>query len=194
MLLFIYGTLTNICRADATIASQATGAMSWAFISAMKANPQQSYVELLNSIREVLATKYTQKPQLSCSHPLGTFISGNWALLTRQTPICFSLCRTRLSECIFWKGGCLLLLLRSLDECEIFSVLFQLLVFSPQLVCHNLPSYNRKLTTIHAHTRTERFPSLVGVQQGSTPSGCSLLCQFVLISFELLGVFLSPPS
>lgn len=37
----------------------------------MKANPKQSYVELLNSIREVLATKYTQKPQLSCSHPLG---------------------------------------------------------------------------------------------------------------------------
>lgn len=59
-------------RADATIASQATGAMSWAFISAMKANPHQSYVELLNSIRDVLATKYTQKPQLSCSHPLGT--------------------------------------------------------------------------------------------------------------------------
>jgi len=66
-------TLVDIYSADATIASQATGAMSWAFISAMKANPQQSYVELLNSIRDVLATKYTQKPQLSCSHPLGTW-------------------------------------------------------------------------------------------------------------------------
>lgn len=64
-------TRTKLYRADATIASQATGAMSWAFISAMKANPRQSYVELLNSIREVLASKYTQKPQLSCSHPLG---------------------------------------------------------------------------------------------------------------------------
>lgn len=45
--------------------------MSWAFISAIQANPKQSYVELLNSIRDVLETKYSQKPQLSCSHPLG---------------------------------------------------------------------------------------------------------------------------
>ncbi|KAF4121531.1 Caspase domain, partial [Geosmithia morbida] len=45
--------------------------MSWAFVSAMRKNPQQSYVQLLNSIRDELATKYTQKPQLSCSHPLG---------------------------------------------------------------------------------------------------------------------------
>lgn len=47
--------------------------MSWAFISALKQNPQQSYVQLLNSIRDVLETKYTQKPQLSCSHPLGMY-------------------------------------------------------------------------------------------------------------------------
>lgn len=63
--------LTEVHSADATIGTQATGAMSWAFISALKKNPKQSYVELLNSIREVLETKYTQKPQLSCSHPLG---------------------------------------------------------------------------------------------------------------------------
>lgn len=44
--------------------------MSWAFVTALKKNPQQSYVQLLNSIRDELATKYTQKPQLSCSHPL----------------------------------------------------------------------------------------------------------------------------
>ncbi|OJZ84051.1 hypothetical protein ASPFODRAFT_49548 [Aspergillus luchuensis CBS 106.47] len=55
---------------DAQIAGQATGAMSWAFISALRKNPQQSYVQLLNSIRDELSTKYTQKPQLSCSHPL----------------------------------------------------------------------------------------------------------------------------
>lgn len=55
---------------DAQIAGQATGAMSWAFISALKKNPQQSYVGLLNSIRDELESKYTQKPQLSCSHPL----------------------------------------------------------------------------------------------------------------------------
>ena len=55
---------------DATIGGEATGAMSWAFITALKKNPQQSYVQLLNSIREELSTKYTQKPQLSASHPL----------------------------------------------------------------------------------------------------------------------------
>jgi len=63
--------VTDENRADATIASQATGAMSWAFITALKANPNQTYVELLNSIRELLEAKYEQKPQLSCSHPLG---------------------------------------------------------------------------------------------------------------------------
>ncbi|EEP77105.1 hypothetical protein UREG_01954 [Uncinocarpus reesii 1704] len=60
--------------ADATINGQATGAMSWAFITALKKNPQQSYVQLLNSIRDELSSKYSQKPQLSCSHPLDTNI------------------------------------------------------------------------------------------------------------------------
>lgn len=59
--------------ADATIASQATGAMSHAFIDALSKKPQQSYVELLNNIRDFLQAKYSQKPQLSCSHPLGGF-------------------------------------------------------------------------------------------------------------------------
>ncbi|KAI0127222.1 caspase domain-containing protein [Xylariales sp. AK1849] len=66
------GSKDDQTSADATIAQQATGAMSWAFISAIKQNPRQSYVELLNSIRDVLQTKYSQKPQLSCSHPLDT--------------------------------------------------------------------------------------------------------------------------
>ncbi|KJZ75860.1 Metacaspase-1A [Hirsutella minnesotensis 3608] len=66
------GSRDDQTSADATIDAQATGAMSWAFITAIKQNPQQSYVELLNSIRDILATKYTQKPQLSCSHPLDT--------------------------------------------------------------------------------------------------------------------------
>lgn len=55
---------------DAVIAGEATGAMSWAFITALKKNPHQSYVQLLNSIRDELEAKYSQKPQLSCSHPL----------------------------------------------------------------------------------------------------------------------------
>jgi hypothetical protein len=57
-------------RADASISGEATGAMSWAFVAALKKNPQQSYVSLLNSIRTELEGKYDQKPQLSCSHPL----------------------------------------------------------------------------------------------------------------------------
>jgi len=56
--------------ADASMAGNATGAMSWAFVTALKKNPQQSYVQLLNSIRDELYGKYSQKPQLSCSHPL----------------------------------------------------------------------------------------------------------------------------
>ncbi|KAI9904011.1 hypothetical protein N3K66_000540 [Trichothecium roseum] len=68
------GSKDDQTSADATIASKATGAMSWAFISALKANPKQSYVELLNSIRDILETKYSQKPQLSSSHPLDTNI------------------------------------------------------------------------------------------------------------------------
>jgi hypothetical protein len=57
-------------RADASIGGEATGAMSWAFITSLKKNPNQSYVQLLNSIRDELEGKYQQKPQLSCSHPL----------------------------------------------------------------------------------------------------------------------------
>lgn len=67
------GSKDSQTSADASIAGQATGAMSWAFITALKKNPQQSYVQLLNSIREELSGKYSQKPQLSCSHPLSEF-------------------------------------------------------------------------------------------------------------------------
>lgn len=62
--------------ADASIGGEATGAMSWAFITSLRKNPNQSYVQLLNSIRDELEGKYQQKPQLSCSHPLSTFIIG----------------------------------------------------------------------------------------------------------------------
>jgi hypothetical protein len=66
------GSKDTQTSADASIGGEATGAMSWAFITSLKKNPQQSYVELLNSIRDELASKYAQKPQLSCSHPLNT--------------------------------------------------------------------------------------------------------------------------
>lgn len=83
--------------ADATIASQATGAMSWAFISALTKDPQQTYVELLNSVRDLLETNYSQKPQLSCSHPLGmsSLDPGRRCLMLTH---CF-LCRYRSHVC-----------------------------------------------------------------------------------------------
>ena len=60
--------------ADTFEGGEATGAMSYAFISALKKDPQQSYHQLLNNIREELEGKYQQKPQLSCSHPLGELL------------------------------------------------------------------------------------------------------------------------
>lgn len=47
--------------------------MSWAFIKALTQDPEQSYVELLNSVRDLLEAGYSQKPQLSSSHPMGKF-------------------------------------------------------------------------------------------------------------------------
>ncbi|KAJ7016676.1 peptidase C14, caspase domain-containing protein, partial [Mycena alexandri] len=58
--------------ADANEAGQATGAMSYAFMTALSQNPQQSYMQLLNSLRDILRSKYSQKPQLSSSHPMDT--------------------------------------------------------------------------------------------------------------------------
>lgn len=60
--------------ADTSEAGQATGAMSYAFIAALSTNTQQSYQELLNNIRDILKAKYSQKPQLSSSHPMDTNI------------------------------------------------------------------------------------------------------------------------
>ncbi|EPQ52837.1 peptidase C14 [Gloeophyllum trabeum ATCC 11539] len=60
--------------ADTFEAGQSTGAMSFAFISALTQNPQQSYQMLLQSIRQILRDKYSQKPQLSSSHPIDTNI------------------------------------------------------------------------------------------------------------------------
>lgn len=56
--------------ADTVENGAATGAMSHAFIQVMRNNPNQSYLSLLNNMRDILASKYQQKPQLSCSHPL----------------------------------------------------------------------------------------------------------------------------
>ncbi|KAI0303843.1 caspase domain-containing protein [Multifurca ochricompacta] len=49
--------------ADAVEAGSATGAMSYAFIAALNQQPQQSYQQLLQSLRDILRSKYSQKPQ-----------------------------------------------------------------------------------------------------------------------------------
>ncbi|KAL5596919.1 hypothetical protein BROUX41_006405 [Berkeleyomyces rouxiae] len=64
------GSKDDQTSADATINSKATGAMSWAFISAMNSNSNQTYLQLLNNVRDLLEQKYSQRPQLSSSHPL----------------------------------------------------------------------------------------------------------------------------
>jgi metacaspase-1 len=56
---------------DAKIGREYMGAMTFAFVEALTKNPHQSYVQLLNSIRDEMEGKYTQKPQLSSSHPIG---------------------------------------------------------------------------------------------------------------------------
>ncbi|BFZ55261.1 T-complex protein 1 subunit eta [Savitreella phatthalungensis] len=57
--------------ADASIAGQGQGAMSFAFRNALLKYPQQSYLQLLNTVRdEMNQGGYSQKPQLSCCHPL----------------------------------------------------------------------------------------------------------------------------
>ncbi|KAJ5623425.1 hypothetical protein N7490_012030 [Penicillium lividum] len=64
------GSKDTQTSADTFQDGQARGALSWAFIKSLKQWPQQSYLQLLNTIRAELDGKYTQKPQLSCSHPL----------------------------------------------------------------------------------------------------------------------------
>lgn len=63
---------THRRRADTFQGGEARGALSWAFIKSLQQWPHQSYLQLLNTVRAELDGKYTQKPQLSCSHPLGT--------------------------------------------------------------------------------------------------------------------------
>jgi len=66
------GCKDNQTSADAYEQGQATGAMSWAFRECLLKQPQQSYHQLLVTIREMLAGKYQQKPVLSASHPIDT--------------------------------------------------------------------------------------------------------------------------
>lgn len=64
------GSKDNQTSADATENGQATGAMSYAFVKVLTLQPQQSYLSLLQNMRQELISKYSQKPQLSSSHPI----------------------------------------------------------------------------------------------------------------------------
>ncbi|KAE8147824.1 peptidase C14, caspase domain-containing protein [Aspergillus avenaceus] len=66
------GSKDTQTSADTFQDGEARGALSWAFIKTQQQQPNQSYLQLLNSIRSELEGKYSQKPQLSCSHPLDT--------------------------------------------------------------------------------------------------------------------------
>ncbi|KAF9950211.1 Ca(2+)-dependent cysteine protease [Modicella reniformis] len=55
---------------QALIKQQKSSPADVIMFSGLTANPHQSYIQLLNSIREVLRMKYSQKPQLSSSHPV----------------------------------------------------------------------------------------------------------------------------
>lgn len=68
--ILISGCKDSQTSADAFEAGQATGAMSYAFIMVMSRNPNQSYLSLLNEMRMAMQGRYTQKPQLSASHPI----------------------------------------------------------------------------------------------------------------------------
>ncbi|KAF9927324.1 Ca(2+)-dependent cysteine protease [Linnemannia zychae] len=50
--------------------SSSNGAMTYAFTKTMRDEPEQSYQEMLNNIRDLLKDKYKQKPQLSSSRPM----------------------------------------------------------------------------------------------------------------------------
>ncbi|PWN54092.1 hypothetical protein IE53DRAFT_383344 [Violaceomyces palustris] len=66
----ISGCKDSQTSADATEAGKATGACSFALLEVLNQFPQLTYKQLLNATRDVLASKYSQKPQLSSSHPM----------------------------------------------------------------------------------------------------------------------------
>lgn len=51
--------------ADANIAGQASGAMSWGLLTTLQQQPNQTYAQILQNTRQLLLGKYTQIPQLA---------------------------------------------------------------------------------------------------------------------------------
>ncbi|KAH6916789.1 metacaspase [Coprinopsis sp. MPI-PUGE-AT-0042] len=70
--IFFSGCKDEQTSADTVEGGEATGAMSFALISVLTANSQISYKQLLVEVRQILHDRYSQKPQLSASHPIDT--------------------------------------------------------------------------------------------------------------------------
>ncbi|KAI9190102.1 hypothetical protein H9P43_001535 [Blastocladiella emersonii ATCC 22665] len=68
--LMMSGCKDNQTSADAHIDGKATGAMSYALLKSLRANPGQSYAQLLASTRAILSKEYSQIPQLSSGHEI----------------------------------------------------------------------------------------------------------------------------
>lgn len=63
------GSKDDQTSADASENGVPTGAMSYAFCKILNNTPQQTYLSLLQNMRKIMTGKYSQKPQLSTSHP-----------------------------------------------------------------------------------------------------------------------------
>ncbi|EPY51165.1 metacaspase Pca1 [Schizosaccharomyces cryophilus OY26] len=66
----ISGCKDSQTSADTNVNGFSTGALSYAFREVITQNPQISYLDMLRGVRHILQSKYSQLPQLSCSHPL----------------------------------------------------------------------------------------------------------------------------
>ncbi|KZT25487.1 hypothetical protein NEOLEDRAFT_1092419 [Neolentinus lepideus HHB14362 ss-1] len=71
------GCTDSQTSADTSERGIAVGAMSYAFTLSLKRNPNQSYAQLLRSVRQILNKRYSQKPQLSSSHKIDTNLKFN---------------------------------------------------------------------------------------------------------------------
>ena len=71
------GCLDDQTSADAKINGQNSGAMTWAFLTALTQNPNQDYASLLKNMRQLLRGRYTQLPQISTSHRVNLFTPFN---------------------------------------------------------------------------------------------------------------------
>ncbi|KZT06714.1 uncharacterized protein LAESUDRAFT_725805 [Laetiporus sulphureus 93-53] len=66
------GCTDSQTSADTYQGGAAVGAMSYAFMKSLNDKPNQTYQQLLLSVRSILKKNYSQKPQLSAAHRIDT--------------------------------------------------------------------------------------------------------------------------